>query len=97
FLLYKTGALTYFLGKRLVKVPYLGLVNLLLGDKVVPEFIQRDAAPEAIAREAKALLSNPEIQMRMKDAFQRVREKLGERGASERAAEEIFRYLSQKQ
>jgi lipid-A-disaccharide synthase len=94
FLLYKAGWSTYFLGKHLIKVPYLGLVNLLADDKVVPEFIQQDAHPETIAHEAKFFLRTPELQQKMREEFRQVREKLGEKGASARAAKEVLDFLS---
>lgn len=96
FLLYKASWSTYLLGKRLIRVPYLGLVNLLAGKEVVPEFIQRDAHPETIAHEAKTLLQNQELYARMKEEFLKVREGLGEEGASKRAAESILKMLPGK-
>lgn len=93
FLLYKTGWSTYFLGKYLIKVPYLGLVNLLANDRVVPEFIQNDARPETIAHEAKVFLRSPELQEKMRGEFRQVRERLGEKGASAKVAKEICDFL----
>ena len=93
FLLYKASWSTYFLGKRLIKVPYLGLVNLLADDKVVPEFIQQDAHPETIAHEAKFFLQTPDLQEKMKEEFRQVRKNLGEKGASARAAKEVIDFL----
>jgi len=94
FLLYKASWSTYFLGKHLIKVPYLGLVNLLADDKVVPEFIQQDAHPQTIAHEARIFLETPELQKRMKEEFRQTREKLGEKGASTRAAQEVLKFLA---
>ena len=95
FLLYKAGWSTYFLGKHLIKVPYLGLVNLLANDKVVPEFIQQDAHPETIAHEARVFLQSPGLQQKMREEFRQVSEKLGGKGASARAAKEVTAFLSQ--
>ena len=94
FLLYKASLSTYLLGKHLIKVPYLGLVNLLADDKVVPEFIQGDAHPETIAHEARVFLQSPELQQKMREEFRQVREKLGEKGASARAAKEVCDFLA---
>ena len=93
FLLYKASWSTYLLGKYLIKVPYLGLVNLLADTRVIPEFIQQDAHPETLAHEAKVFLQSPELQQKMKEEFRQIREKLGEKGASARAAKEIYDYL----
>ena len=94
FLLYKASWSTYLLGKHLIKVPYLGLVNLLADTRVIPEFIQQDAHPETLAHEAKVFLQSPELQEKMKEEFRQVREKLGEKGASARAAKEICDFLN---
>lgn len=94
FLLYKASWSTYFLGRRLIKVPFLGLVNLLAGKRVVPEFIQNDAKPETIAHEAEILLKNPDLYGEMKKEFLAIREKLGEKGSSRRAAEAVIDYLA---
>ena len=93
FLLYKASWSTYLLGKYLIKVPYLGLVNLLADTRVVPEFIQQDAHPETLAHEARVFLRSPELHEKMREEFREVREKLGEKGASARAAKEILDFL----
>ena len=89
FLVYRASRLTYELGKRLVRVSYLGLVNLLAGKRVVPEFIQQDMHPETMAHEAKVFLANKELYGKMKEAFEEIKKKLGAGGASQRAAEVI--------
>ncbi len=94
FLLYKASASTYFLGRQLIRVPYLGLVNLLAQKRVAPEFIQKDIHPETIAHEASVLLENRDLYEGMKADFTRVKEMLGEKGASRRAAEAVLNFLN---
>lgn len=96
FLLYKASWSTYFLGKRLIRVPYLGIVNLLAGKGIVLEFIQGQALPARIACEAQMHLQKEELLTKMKQEFLKVREKLGEGGASRRAAESILKMLPGK-
>ena len=96
FLLYKASWSTYLLGKYLIKVPYLGLANLLAETRVVPEFIQQDAHPETLAHEARIFLQSPELQQQMREEFRQVKEKLGEKGASGRAAKEICNFLNRR-
>lgn len=93
FLVYRASTLTYELGKRLVKVSYLGLVNLLAGKRVVPEFIQHDLHPETMAHEAKVLLENQEPYEMMKMEFEEIRRKLGSGGASRKTAEAILKSI----
>jgi lipid-A-disaccharide synthase len=93
FLVYKASGLTYEIGRRLVKVSYLGLVNLLSKKKVVPEFIQNDMHPETMAHEAKILLENKPLYDLMKSEFQNVKKILGSGDASRRAAQAILSSL----
>lgn len=93
FLLYKASASTFFIGRRLVRLPYIGLVNVLAGHPVVPEFIQHLARPERIAHETKVILENPELRAKLVREIREVTEKLGGPGASERAAQAVLEKL----
>jgi len=78
---YKTSPLTYFLAKRWVKLPYVGLVNLVAGKKIVPEFLQGEAKPEKLAESAYFYLKEPLLANRLKEKLAVVRNKLGRPGA----------------
>lgn len=93
FLLYKTAWSTYVLGRQLIRVPYLGLVNLLAGKGIVPEFIQYQAQPHLIAKEALDLLNDTARLQEMCKAFNEIREKLGSGSASRTTAERVFGVL----
>lgn len=93
FLLYKASASTFFLGRRLVRIPYIGLVNVLAGRHVVPEFIQHLAQPERIAHETKLILENQELREKLVREMREVCSRLGEPGASERAARVVLEKL----
>ena len=73
----------------LVKLPYLSMVNVLAGEKVVPEFLQGAADPQNLARAALQILRNPRGAESMAARIRDVAAKLGGPGAAERAAEEI--------
>ena len=90
FLLYKASWTTYIIGRKLVRVPFLGLVNLLAGKQVVPEFIQ-NLNPASIAHQAAAFLQNPKAAKEMKKEFEAVKRQLGGPGASGKAAQEILK------
>ena len=83
---YKVNPLTYWLGKRLIKVQHVALANIIAGETVVPEFIQHHVTPERIASEAMRILGNGSCLLGMKQRLQKVREKLGDPGASDKAA-----------
>ena len=93
--IYKTGFLTWLVARSLVKVPYIGMVNLISGKKIVPEFVQYEAKPEKIAWEMYQFLTDKEKYQKMKDELSAVKEKLGEKGAYKRGAEIVFRMLGE--
>jgi lipid-A-disaccharide synthase len=84
---YRTHPLTYFAAKRLVKIPYIGLVNVVAGRLVAPEFIQDALQPSAVARTLEPLLDRGSAQrQRMLADLESVRRMLGEQGAARRVA-----------
>ncbi|UCE62720.1 MAG: lipid-A-disaccharide synthase [Nitrospirota bacterium] len=90
---YRVPWLTYQIGKRLVTIPYIGLVNIIAGKLVAPELIQHDMTPERLGSEALRLLRTPSLVQDMREAFQRVREAVGSPGASRRAAELVLKEI----
>ena len=89
----KGSFLTYIAVKSLIRVPFLGLPNLILGEKKFPELLQYDATPEKIAKEAIKILTQKNVEETMKKDLKKVSAKLGEAGANKRAAEEILKML----
>jgi lipid-A-disaccharide synthase len=92
-IVYRLSPLTYQLGRRLVSVKTIGMVNLIAGEKIVPELIQDAFTPEAVAREAVAMLTDRDKATRIREGLARVRARLGGPGASRRAAEAILRTI----
>lgn len=85
---------TWALGKLLVDLPHLSMVNLLAGERLVPELIQGDCTGERLAEEAARLLDNPETRATMKRDLARIRQKLQRsKPAAQAAAEEACRTL----
>jgi len=76
---YRANALTYLIGRWLVKVPYLGIANLLLGEAMYPEFIQGAAQAEVLAGELRACLHDPARREKTAAQAARLREALGAR------------------
>jgi lipid-A-disaccharide synthase len=81
-IIYKLSPLTYQLAKRLVKVPNIGLCNIVAGETVVQELIQYQANPAAIAAEVGKLLTDQTYSAAIVRKLGEVREKLGRGGAS---------------
>jgi lipid-A-disaccharide synthase len=84
---YRTSAITYAAARRLVKIPYIGLVNVVAGREVAPEFVQEALIPGRVA-EALAPLLDPQSARRadMVAQLTTVRDMLGQPGAAERVA-----------
>jgi lipid-A-disaccharide synthase len=85
-IVYRVSPLSYRVGKALIKVPHIGLVNLIAGKRVVPELIQHEASPEEIARQALALLTDPDKLKGVKEDLAEVTRRLGTAGASDKVA-----------
>ncbi len=90
---YKLGKFTYAIAKRVIKVKYISLVNILLNRPSVKELIQDDAVPEKLAQDALSYLNEPEKLAAKRRELISLRKMLGEKGAAERTAAEICRQL----
>lgn len=92
---YKTSSLTYLIGKQLVKLDKIGMVNILLDEMVVPELIQNEANTENIFNVASKILSDGKTYQAVKQKLELVKEKLGVDGASQKAAGKILEILNE--
>lgn len=93
-IMYKVGFVNYWLARWLIQgVRHIGIVNILAGREIVPEYIQQNAAPETILPKALELIADTPARAQMLADFAEVRSILGEQGASERAAGEILTFL----
>lgn len=86
-IVYKVSPLSYWLGKRLIKVKHIGIVNLIVQKELMPELIQADASPPTIAETATSLIGDPRRLTQIKTELLRVRDLLGGPGASDRVAD----------
>jgi lipid-A-disaccharide synthase len=91
--IYRLSGWSYRLGRRLVRVPHVAMVNLIAGKAAVPELIQGDFRPDAIVAWARRLLPEGAERSRMQADLADVRTKLGSAGAIDRAAHEVERAL----
>ena len=89
-IIYRVAMLTYLIGKQLVKIPDIGLPNIVAGRRIVPELLQDDVNPEAIAAETVRLLIDGEARRQVLADLEEVHTKLGETGAVNRVAEVIL-------
>lgn len=90
---YKLFWPTYEIAKRVIKVPYISLVNLLARRALVKELIQQDANAKSLAAETMAMFQNPDKLTAMREDLLKLRASLGEPGVAKRAAAEILNDL----
>lgn len=92
-LVYKVTPFTAFVARRLIQVPYLGIINILAGHGVVKEFLQEAATPQALAEEASSVFQTPEKAHHLSTEVRNVASTLRSEGSYERAADAIFKLL----
>jgi lipid-A-disaccharide synthase len=90
---YRVAPLSFRIARRLVRVPYIGLPNLLCDGAVAPEFLQDDATPENLAQAVANLLGDEPVRRRLEHRFVRLHREL-RRDAAERAADALLPLLA---
>jgi lipid-A-disaccharide synthase len=90
---YRLSWLSWIVGRLLVKIAHVALVNLLAGRRLVPELLQGDATGPRMAEELERLLADPAARAAQVSGLREVRASLGEPGAPGRVAGELERYL----
>ncbi|MBN2104443.1 lipid-A-disaccharide synthase [bacterium] len=83
---YKMAPFSYMLGRLLIKIKAIGLVNIIAGEKIVTELIQNDANREKMAGTMIPLIQDQKVRKKIQSQLNHVAELLGEPGASQRAA-----------
>ncbi len=96
-IVYRTSALTFAVYRRLIKVPWIGLANLIAGRQIAKELIQSDVTGERLARETETLLANSTGLAEAESVSRDLRARLGAPGASHRAAAQIIAMVKRAQ
>jgi lipid-A-disaccharide synthase len=96
-ILYRVSFLSWLLALFLVRIRSIGLVNLVAGERIVPELIQHQATPDRVAREALALMQDGPARRQMIEQLARIPDRLGTKGASRRTAELALELLAKKE
>lgn len=94
--LYSVSPVTYWLGRMMIKIENIALANIILGKRVVPEFIQKDITVENVSSALARYFFEPEYYTSVKSDLGRIQTALGDPGASKRAAERIVSFLDSK-
>ena len=90
---YRVHPLSYFIFKRLVTVPDIGLINVVAGKRIVQEFVQNEAQPPIIVKELNRLLFDQTYRKQMFAELETVKQKMGESGGATNVAELIIEML----
>jgi len=93
---YKTSGLSYAIAKRLIRVPFISLVNLIAERKVVSELIQGDYNEKKLSQELNLILANIQHKAGILDGYTEIKEKLGDQSASDTTAKLLIEALSNK-
>ncbi len=94
-IVYKTSLLTYLIGRMLIKIKHIGMVNIVAGRTICPELIQHNATPKKLADALHPLLTNTEQRRKMQNDIKDVNNRLGHGNADENAAKFIFEFIQQ--
>ncbi len=92
-IVYKLNPLTYWMARLLVKIPLVGLVNIVAGEGVVPELIQDKVTAENISAEVLALLRDPEKEQAVRERLLQIKKSLGEPGVMKVVAKRIADFM----
>lgn len=90
---YRLSPLTYWLGRMLIRVDHIGMVNIIAGERVVPELIQKEVSAQRILAETRRMLQ-PEVRQGVVRKLEQVRQQLGPPGASGRVADMAMTLLA---
>ena len=92
-IVYKLNPLTHWLADCLIKIPLVGLVNIVAGEEVVPELIQHKVTAENISSEVLAMLRTPEKEQAVRERLLKIRKSLGEPGVMKLVAKRIADFM----
>jgi lipid-A-disaccharide synthase len=93
---YKGGKVTIAIARALIKIRFISLVNLIVDRQIVKELIQQDCNPQTIAAELQLILNDAVYRKQMLDDYSKLDERMGEPGASAKAAALILKYAQKK-
>lgn len=93
-IVYRTSFFTYFIGRQLITLDRIGMVNIILDGKVIPELIQSEVNEKTIFSEAEKILSDEQNYILQKRKLENIKDKLGNIGASKNAAQLIIEQMN---
>ena len=95
-IVYRTSQITYLLMKRMIRVRFIGLPNIVAGEKIVPECIQSEANGQKLAQEMSAFITSKDLYRRTKEKLSRLESLLGGKQPSKEIAEAIAGFVKKQ-
>mgnify|MGYP002844371445 CR=1 FL=1 len=89
-LVYQTSSFSWYLMQKMVKVKYAGMPNIIMNKQLVPELLQKELTAKNLIAETKRFFNDPSHQAQLLGAYKKIKNTLGDIGASKRAAELII-------
>ena len=93
---YSASSFSAAIARRVVKIPYISLVNIVAGREVVKEILQEDATPENLCAEMLQILDNPEYNRKIRNGLEDVRRLMGQKGCSENVAQILLEMIKEE-
>jgi len=93
-LIYKVSPLTYFIGRKIVSIDYLGLPNIIAGREIIKEFLQEECNPISLANYSLSVLSDKNAYNRLKKDLRGLKAVLGDKGALDRISDAIREFVN---
>jgi lipid-A-disaccharide synthase len=90
---YKGSAISYHIAKRLIKIDYISLVNLIMGKEVVKELIQQDCNPDAIRQELQQIIIGGKKRASILENYKELKKIVGGGGASDKVAQSLLKTI----
>jgi len=92
-IVYRISPASWFVGKLLLKVRFYGIVNIILGEEVVPELFQERMTPESVSRTALRLMDDVWVQSRIRGKYEQLRRQLGSGHVADRVVEAVAKLV----
>lgn len=93
---YKSSPISITIGRLVIKIRFISLVNLIMDKLVVKELIQQDCSPQKISEELELIINNSNYRQQMLKDYNELDERMGKPGASEKTAQLIVKYATKR-
>lgn len=97
FLIYKTSSVNYHIFKRLIKIPYIGIANVIAGKFIIKEYLQKEVDPQKMTEELKRITLDKSAILEMKNSFRKLKKEMGYGSAARKAVQILTKEIKQNE